>query len=585
MSHHWFCKVSGKQVGPLSSQQLKAMAAQGKLHPDDFIRQGEEGQWVAASRVKGLFPSQGAAKTTPAERPAEAPAERPATAAAPLFSMMGGPVAQQPAQQQPAPAPAAPAPLFSMTAPLPEEKPSTPAPLFSMLGGPVPQQPVSPAESRPPLAETPPPAPPATLFSMTAPLPEQPTAPPSLFPQEPPSLFAGVATPAVPIAPPGIASRQGPPMPPPLVSSLPVKPIAESSAVIPLDLSAPRSSGAPIAGPTTDAIDAAKILEAGDLNAQLLGRRKKRSQLSLVFISALFAVVAALGWLAWKVYRSQTADQARQAAAVKSKSGASAEQLSAEVEKQGIKQGATAKKPAAAEAKPVTPAKVKWYDAASADFTYGERNVSVGVQSVRFGTPQFLLGTDIDSSKQQSLLIALEIKNTSDQAKAKYETWAARGKPSCVKLTDNLGKTYAEKSFGTQLADGQFTGRTIEPGKTGEDLLFFEVPDKKQVRFLRLELPAANFGGQGTVNFEIPRAMLGRTRQAMIAEAAKRAASGGAKSDVDLDDEIAHPKGINLDLGPGGPASMVLPDKGKGGSRFDDEVNKPKLAPLPDENK
>jgi hypothetical protein len=302
---------------------------------------------------------------------------------------------------------------------------------------------------------------------------------------------------------------------------------------------------------------------------------------------ALFAFAATMGWLGWKVYRSQSAEKAQQEAAAKPKPAASAEQLSAEVEKRGDTQGEkTAKKPAEAGAKPATAANVKWYDAARADFTYGERNVSVGVQSVLFGIPRFLMGTEIDGSKEQCLLIALQIKNTSDREKAKYETWAARGKLSCVKLTDNLGKTYAEKSFGTQLADGQFAGATIEPGKTGEDLLFFEVPDKKQVRYLRLELPAANFGGQGMVSFEIPRAMLGRIRQVMIAEAAKQTAPGSAttgsiKPKVDLDDEINHPKRINLEAAPGGPVPMVFPDKpagaGKGGSAFEVEVGKDKL--------
>jgi hypothetical protein len=93
-------------------------------------------------------------------------------------------------------------------------------------------------------------------------------------------------------------------------------------------------------------------------------------------------------------------------------------------------------------------------------------------------------------------------------------------------------------------------------------------------------MPAANIDGQGTVNFEIPRAMLGRIRQVMMAEAAKQPTSGlPKKTKVDLDDEINHPMGINLDATPGAPGT-VTPAKpteaGKSGSAFEVEPAKDK---------
>lgn len=51
----WYLKIANKEVGPLSSQQLKAMAKQGQLGPEDLIRQGGEGPWIAAGRVRGLL--------------------------------------------------------------------------------------------------------------------------------------------------------------------------------------------------------------------------------------------------------------------------------------------------------------------------------------------------------------------------------------------------------------------------------------------------------------------------------------------------------------------------------------------------
>jgi hypothetical protein len=87
MSADWFCKVGDKQLGPLTSQQLKAMVAKGKLRPDYPLRRGSEGPWVPAGRVKGLFPDGGAAgaatagqakKAPPKAGQAQAAAARPA---------------------------------------------------------------------------------------------------------------------------------------------------------------------------------------------------------------------------------------------------------------------------------------------------------------------------------------------------------------------------------------------------------------------------------------------------------------------------------------------------------------------------
>lgn len=56
----WYVKIADKEVGPLSSQQLKIMAKKGQLGAEDLIRQGDNGPWVPAGRVKGLVPQAGA---------------------------------------------------------------------------------------------------------------------------------------------------------------------------------------------------------------------------------------------------------------------------------------------------------------------------------------------------------------------------------------------------------------------------------------------------------------------------------------------------------------------------------------------
>jgi len=57
MDGEWFCEIAGREIGPLLSQQLRAMAAQGQILPGDRIRRGTTGPWSPASHVKGLFPA------------------------------------------------------------------------------------------------------------------------------------------------------------------------------------------------------------------------------------------------------------------------------------------------------------------------------------------------------------------------------------------------------------------------------------------------------------------------------------------------------------------------------------------------
>ena len=52
----WFCSRDGQQVGPISSAQLKALAANGQLRPSDLVWNEGMANWVEASKTKGLFP-------------------------------------------------------------------------------------------------------------------------------------------------------------------------------------------------------------------------------------------------------------------------------------------------------------------------------------------------------------------------------------------------------------------------------------------------------------------------------------------------------------------------------------------------
>ena len=68
----WFYMRLGKQVGPLTSEQLKDFAQKGILKPSDQIWKKGMADWVKAGRVKGLF-----ARTTPVEQEPEVDPEPP----------------------------------------------------------------------------------------------------------------------------------------------------------------------------------------------------------------------------------------------------------------------------------------------------------------------------------------------------------------------------------------------------------------------------------------------------------------------------------------------------------------------------
>jgi len=56
MSNQWFVGRNGKEQGPFSSQQLKSLAAAGKIQPSDDVRRDDMKGYVKAQSIKQLFP-------------------------------------------------------------------------------------------------------------------------------------------------------------------------------------------------------------------------------------------------------------------------------------------------------------------------------------------------------------------------------------------------------------------------------------------------------------------------------------------------------------------------------------------------
>lgn len=64
----WYYRSLGQVTGPLTSGRIRQLAKQGKLFPEDQVRLGAAGDWVAAEDVEGLF--SGIALNSRAERAA-----------------------------------------------------------------------------------------------------------------------------------------------------------------------------------------------------------------------------------------------------------------------------------------------------------------------------------------------------------------------------------------------------------------------------------------------------------------------------------------------------------------------------------
>lgn len=75
MSRSWYVEQNGRTVGPMNSDELKQLATAGKISRTTSVRLGEDGEWVSASKVKGLFPAD---ILIPAPQP-QVPQPQPAT--------------------------------------------------------------------------------------------------------------------------------------------------------------------------------------------------------------------------------------------------------------------------------------------------------------------------------------------------------------------------------------------------------------------------------------------------------------------------------------------------------------------------
>jgi hypothetical protein len=117
-------------------------------------------------------------------------------------------------------------------------------------------------------------------------------------------------------------------------------------------------------------------------------------------------------------------------------------------------------------------------------------------------------------SQDEQVMVVLAIDNQSDDKKFSFRTWGARFiqlGTEAARLTDDLGNPYRIVSFENAWAKpvGQTEDASVYPGKSVSDNIVFELPIAKAKHFV-LELPATNFGGEGSVKFEFDRQQIKR---------------------------------------------------------------------------
>jgi hypothetical protein len=69
MAEQWYYVKSGEKHGPVSSSELRKLAKEGGLKPEDQIWKEGMNDWVPASRLKGLFVEKGTATPPPPPSP------------------------------------------------------------------------------------------------------------------------------------------------------------------------------------------------------------------------------------------------------------------------------------------------------------------------------------------------------------------------------------------------------------------------------------------------------------------------------------------------------------------------------------
>lgn len=154
----------------------------------------------------------------------------------------------------------------------------------------------------------------------------------------------------------------------------------------------------------------------------------------------------------------------------------------------------------------------EWGDAQN---TIQQGDLQLRVTKVSIGQVPLKDSFNDDSKSQDELLMVnLELTNINATKKMDYSAWSGKDisfSRDYATLVDNFGNSYKRINFGfsTNPVGAVERSESIYPNKTVNDVLVFEMPIDT-IEYLRLELPAKNFGGTGMLRLEIPKQMISR---------------------------------------------------------------------------
>jgi hypothetical protein len=131
-------------------------------------------------------------------------------------------------------------------------------------------------------------------------------------------------------------------------------------------------------------------------------------------------------------------------------------------------------------------------------------DLRVRVVSVTSRVVEFKKPAPSNPPLQRFLVVGLRLYNVGINRRIPYESWGESGTGKEARLTDEAGKSYRLRTFGSAEVVGHVRGKNLTPGTVLDDVLVFETPPSS-VRALHLELPAEAAGGTGTFKLRIPR--------------------------------------------------------------------------------
>jgi len=161
---------------------------------------------------------------------------------------------------------------------------------------------------------------------------------------------------------------------------------------------------------------------------------------------------------------------------------------------------------------PPTKTEPEWADATKGAVRLGD--LQLQVTEVTIGQVPLKTITGNSRSKDNLLMVKLQLLNTNPTKKVEYHSWSGKDisfDRDYATLRDNFDNSYKRISFGIgSYAVGSVArSESIYPNTPVTDVLVFEMP-LNTMEYLRLELPAKNFGGTGTLRLQIPKAMIQR---------------------------------------------------------------------------